>query len=370
MKLWRARWNLVRLALAAFLLYVVASDTSARLARLELASLPGFDYVGEIRYLRGAGRFGEAEMVADAGLDAADASQHAAIQKERDATVAEAGSYLRKAKDLGLGALSGKGTSIESLVGAVAADMFVVGDVRDLLIQGGRYVLDGETDKVVLILSGVGIATTLAPELDWIPSVLKAAKKMGVMSKGMAEWIVATAKAGKSEKLSALMKDVKRLAAKASPGGAARLLRFAEQPEDVAKLARFVEAEKAGAFALHVTGKEGAEIVKAAADGEYAAIGADKALVAAAAKGPAGTAWLRTGAWRALARPHWLVGIAKGLYKGNAQALAARVAAEIDPRAWWIVPGLAAWVVMELGLLARVFMPRRERAPAVNAKLA
>src|SRR4029077_8893222 len=96
-------------------------------------------------------------MVADAGLDSADPATKPKIQHERDATVKEQGSYLRKVKDVGLGALSGRGTSIESLVGAVAADFFVVGDVRDLLIQGGRYVLDGETDEVVLILSGVGI---------------------------------------------------------------------------------------------------------------------------------------------------------------------------------------------------------------------
>ena len=347
--LWRCKWNFIRLALAAFLLYAVASDTGARLARLELASLPEFDYAGEVSYLRAAGRFGEALVVADAGLEQATGETRAAIQKERDATVAEQGSYLRKVKDVGLGALSGRGSSIESLVGAVAADFFVVGDVRDLVIQGGRYVLDGETDQVVLILSGVGIATTIAPEVDWVPSVLKAAKKTGAMSKAMGEWIIAMAKAGKSEKLTAMMKDVKRIALHASPGGAARLLRFADKPEDVAKLARFVEAEKAGAFALHITGKEGAELVKSA----DAAAGAEKALVMASHKGPAGVAWLRTGAYRALARPHWLSGIGKALWKGNASALAARIAETIDPRAWWIVPGLAAWVVMELGLVLR-----------------
>ncbi len=361
--LWKCKWGLARLALAAFLLYAIASDTAARLARLELASLPEFDYAGEVSYLRAAGRFGEALMVADAGLDGAGADAKAAIQRERDATVKEQGSYLRKAKDVGLGALSGKGTSIEALVGAVAADFFVVGDVRDLVIQGGRYVLDGETDEVVLILSGVGIATTIAPEVDWVPSVLKAAKKMGAMSKGMGESIVAMVKAGKGERLNSLMKDVKRLATRASPGGAARLLRLADKPEDVAKLARFVEAEKAGAFALHVTGKEGAELVKAA----DTAAGADKALVMASRKGPAGVAWLRTGAYRALARPHWLAGIGKALWKGNASALAARVAAAIDPRAWWIVSALAAWVVMELGLLLRRAWPRREHAAQLAA---
>jgi hypothetical protein len=294
-------------------------------------------------------------MVADAGLDAAkDDATRQAIQRQRDAAVQEQSSFLRRARDVGMGALSGRGTSIEGLVGAVAADFFVVGDIRDLMIQGGRYVMDGETDELIVVLSGVGIATTLLPEVDWVPAVLKAARKAGAMTRGLADSIITAVKAGKAERLNALMKDVKRLAARASPGGAARLLRLADSPEDVAKLARFVEAEKAGAFALHVSGKEGAAIVRAA----EASADAERALVLAARKGPAGVAWLRTG--RAFLRPHWIVGIAKAVTKGNASALAARIAETLDPRAWWIVPALAAWVFVELGLLARAAFPRRQ----------
>lgn len=361
MRLWRSKWGVLRLIVAVFLLYAVASDTGARLARQQLASLPEFDYAGEVAFLRAAGRYGEAVMVADAGLEQAEGATHAAIEKERALTVAEQGSYLRKIKDAGMGALSGRGTSLESLIGAVMADFFVVGDVRDLVIQGGRYVLDGETDEVILILSGVGVATTVVPEVDWVPSILKVAKKTGSMSKAMGEWIVATVKAGKSEKLNAMFKDVRRIAARATPGGAARLLKHADTPEDVAKLARFVESNKAGAFALHVTGREGADIIKASkteAKVVRAAAGAEEAVVIAARKGPAGVAWLRTGAYRAMLRPHWLVGLGKAVWKGNAEQLAARLAAEIDPRAWWIVPTLASWVLIEAGLLMRLWWPR------------
>jgi hypothetical protein len=347
--LWRAKWNLMRLAAAGFLLWAIAADTGARLARAQLGALPDFDYASEVAYLRGAGRYGEALVVADAGLAGAPAAREA-IRREREATVSEQGSYLRRAKDLGLGALSGKGASIESLVGAVAADFFVVGDVRDLVVQGGRYVLDGETDEVVLVLSGVGIATTIAPEVDWVPAVLKAARKAGAMTRGMGEWLLKAARAGNKEGLLALCRDVRRLAERASPGGAARLLRHAETPEELSKIARFVEREPGGAFVLHVAGKEGAGVVKGA---ERAGAGAERALVLAAAKGEPGMAWLRTGAWRAMARPHALVGVAKAFWKGNAEALAARVAAAIDPRAWWLVPLLAAWVFLELGLLLR-----------------
>jgi hypothetical protein len=350
--LWRARWNVLRLIVAAFLLWAVSADTGARLARLQLSALPDFDYASEVAYLRAAGRYGEAVMVADAGLASAAPEVREKIKQERDATVAEQSSYLRRAKDLGLGALSGKGTSTEALIGAVAADFFIVGDVRDLVIQSGRYVLDGEADEVVLALSGIGIATTLAPEVDWVPAVLKAAKKAGAMTKGFGESLLKLAKAGNKEGLMALCRDVRRLAEHASPGGAARLLRHAENPEELAKIARFVEREPAGAFALHVAGKEGADVVKGAEKaGSSAAAASERALVLAARKGERGVGWLRTGAWRVLARPHPLVGLAKGLWKGNVEQLAARVAEALDPKAWWLVPLLGAWSVLELLLL-------------------
>jgi hypothetical protein len=358
---WKGKWALLRLAVAAFLLYAVASDTGARLARLQYAALPDFDYAAEVAYLRAMGRYGEAVMVADAGLSAtAPGKTYEAIQRERDETVHEQSSYLRRVRDLGMGALSGRGTSLESLIGAVAADFFVVGDVRDLVIQSGRYVLDGETDKVILVLSGVGLATTLAPEVDWVPAVIKAAKKAGALSRALGDSIVAMAKAGKRERLATLMRDVRRIAERASPGAAARLLRHADTPEDVARLARFVETQKAGAFALHITGKEGADLLKSAGRIDRAALAAadaERAVVLAARKGSAGVGWLRTGAYRAMLRPHWLVGVGKAFYKGNAEDLARRVAAELDPRAWWIVPLLAAWVFLELGLLARRWLP-------------
>lgn len=376
-RLLRLTFGPLRLIVAAFLLYAVASDTGARLARAQLASLPAFDYTSEVAYLRASGRYGEALLVADAGLEPESGLSPEArkvLQSQRTAAAAEQASFMRRAGDLGMGALSGRGDSLESLIGAVAADFFIVGDIRDLVIQGGRYVLDGETDEVILILSGVGLATTLAPEVDWVPSILKVARRTGSMTKGLAEYLVKTIKVGGPagrEALTAMMKDVRTLARHASPGGAARLLRHADSPEDVARLARFVGSNRAGAFALHITGKEGADLLRSAAKpgARAARATAEAAVITAARKGPAGVAWLRTGAYRALARPHWVAGIAKAFYKGNAEDLAARIAAAIDPRAWWIIPLLATWLFIELGLLARRFGPasrvaRHAPAPA------
>jgi hypothetical protein len=153
-----------------------------------------------------------------------------------------------------------------------------------------------------------------------------------------------------------IFRDVRRLAEHASPGGAMRLLRLADEPRDLARITRFVESNKAGAFALHVAGREGADVIKGSARAARAAENteaAERAVVLAARKGDRGIAWLRTGAYRAMARPHLLVGIGKMFSKGNAEKLAARLAAAVDPRAWWLVPLLGAWVFVEAGLLVR-----------------
>lgn len=371
MKLWRYKWSLVRLLLASFILWAVVADTDARLARLAYSSLPDFDYVGEVSFLRHASRFGEAVMVADEGLRtlADDSPIRFKLAEEKAATLRDQSSYIRRIKDVGLGAISGRGESIEGLIGAIATDFFIVGDVRDLVIQSGRYVLDGEADPLILILSGVGIATTIAPEVDWIPSVLKAARKAGAITKGLGEEIIKLAKKGGGGALEGMFKDVRKIAQKSSPGGAMRLMRHAGNTEELAKLARFVEHNPGGAFALHVTGKEGAELVKAGAKTgvkaesrslKAAAEGTEEAVILAARKGQPGIAWLRTGGARALARPHFLVGIGKAIWKGNASKMAARLAEAIDPRASWLVPLLGTWVFLELAVLLRRFWPKRD----------
>lgn len=355
-RLWRCRWGVIRLAAAGFMLWAFVAGTAGRLTRLQLAALPGMDFAAEVRHLREAGRHGEAAVIAEAALAAeTDPQKRAAIERERDAAAAEGASVVRRLREVGMGALSGRAESIEGLVGAVGADMLVVGDVRDLLIEGGKWALDGEADEVILALSAVGVATTLAPEVDWAPSVLKAAKRAGAMTKGLGEFIVRAAKGGKVEELRELMGHVAALARRASPGGAVRILRLADGPEDVARLAKFVDRAEdlgkgSGVLALHVTGKEGARVVKAAegmADSATAVRAADRLVVSAARKGPAGAAWLRLHGAKRLLRPHPLLGLVKGVYKGNVQELAVRVAAATDRHAWWIIPLLAVWVFAE-----------------------
>ncbi|MCW5764775.1 MAG: hypothetical protein KIT68_02220 [Phycisphaeraceae bacterium] len=363
-------WNILRATLAGALLWFVAADTGGRLARLRLASAPDFDFPAEVRSLREAGRYGEALMVADRGeavlgprAEAGDARARTLLEELRrqsEQTRNEQSSLLRRVRDLGMGALSGRGTSLESLLGAVATDFFVVGDVRDIVIQGGKLLVDGDADELILLLSGAGLATTIAPHVDWSLSVLKVARKSGTMTRRMGRWMTDALKAGKADEVAKVAEDVATLSKRASPGGAARLMRLADEPADVTRMARFAERQAAGsggAFALHALGDQATDTLRLAENTADAAK-AEIAVVKAAEKGTAGAAWLRSGAWRAAMSPHPIIGLLKGFYKGTIPDLVQRAIDALGGAAWWLIPLLAAWLFVELALLARRFSGR------------
>ncbi len=64
-KCWRCRWRALRLTLAGALLLTLLIDNPSRLARLQYAALPDYDYLAESHRLTDAGQFGEALVVID-----------------------------------------------------------------------------------------------------------------------------------------------------------------------------------------------------------------------------------------------------------------------------------------------------------------
>ena len=355
-RFWRCKWCLARLTIAGGVLALLLADNPARLTRVQFAALPEMDYVGEVHRLRDEHRYAEALLVADTGLEHVAGETREALLAEQTAVRDEQQSVLRKGKELLRGALVGEGNSLESLIGAVAADMFVVGDVRDLVIQGGRLAVDGESDELILALSAVGVLTTVMPEIDWIAAFLKVAKKAGSLSRHMIEALVRIVRRASDTRDYAELRRVfgffEVLIEKATPSGALRLLRHLDDPKDVELVADFLKRQPAGGFALHVAGKEGVEIVKTSVRES------EVLLIEAARKGDTGVAWLRSGGQRLL-RPHLIVGALKGLEKGNVQELVVRTAGEYDPYGWLVIPACAAWVFLESTWLWRRFTQRR-----------
>lgn len=388
-RLWSCRWSALRLALALFLLWAFVVDTPSRFARLRLHALPDFDFAADAADLRAKGRFSEAVASADAGLTfTTDPAATARLQRERTLAQADLDSYLRRARDLGLGALTGSGrassssspddeyATLERLAGSVIADFFIVGDVRDLVIQGLNAATGRDTDPVIAALSALGLITTAAPQVDWGASLLKAARRSGAMTKGLTDVLLRAARTGDARAARALADDAASLARHTSPSAAARLIRLADDPADVARIARFVESHgPAGAAALRLTGSNGLDFLRHAAPLAPNPRTADQLLLAAARKGPPGGQWLRHGNAAALLKPHALIGLTKVFYKGDAPDLARKLAALADAHAWYLIPALAAWITLESWSIARKLLPtqpliRTSRAPTTHSPLA
>ena len=96
----------------------------------------------------------------------------------------------RNTKEFAKGFVTGGGTSTAGLAGAVTSDFTVVGDVRDIGIEGKKMVAGQDYSKLVLGLSIVGLAATVATVATGGGgavtkagvSVLKAAKKTGTLT--------------------------------------------------------------------------------------------------------------------------------------------------------------------------------------------
>lgn len=200
-----------------------------------------------------------------------------------DAALADENSTASMAKRFATGLVTGEADDVASLSGTVAGDLFVFGDIRDVLREGKRLAMGEDADQLVLGLASAGLvvtAATYASAGGATPvraglSMVKDARKVGRLGAGLTEWAgrsargmvdapmlqqaVATASiarpgqtisamkaAFKAEKAGALVrlaKDVGRVGEKAGTKGALDVLRIADGPKDVARAARLAESK-------------------------------------------------------------------------------------------------------------------------------
>lgn len=197
--------------------------------------------------------------------------------------VAEENSSSHSVKRFATGLVTGNVEDAASLGGTVAGDLFVFGDIRDIVREGKHLVAGEEADRLVLGLAAAGLAVTAATYLSagsGLPAragltLVKDARKVGLLGEGLAEWagrsaretvdrpmlekavasgsvlrpgetmgaIRAAFRAEKAGELVRLGKDVGRVTEKAGTRGALDTLRIADGPKDVARAARLAESE-------------------------------------------------------------------------------------------------------------------------------
>lgn len=187
------------------------------------------------------------------------------------------------AKRFATGLVTGNADDVASLSGTVAGDLFVIGDIRDVVRESKHLAMGENTDRLVLGLATAGLAVTAVTYLSAggaAPvraglTLVKDARKVGRLGEGLAVWAGRSARevvdtpmlqnavskgsvfrpgetvsaikaAFRVEKAGALVrlgKDVTRVAEKTGTRGAMDTLRIAEGPKDVARAARLAEAQ-------------------------------------------------------------------------------------------------------------------------------
>jgi hypothetical protein len=200
-----------------------------------------------------------------------------------DAANAAGAQVVRAAVSFGHGLVTGAPEDLAGLAGTATGDLFVFGDIRDAVREGGHLARGKPADELILGLACAGILVTAAtyatlgaaaPERVGL-SFVKAARRTGRLAAPVAEWMtrsvrevvdtkafgVALSKASitaptealrlardavkveRAEGVITMMRDVGRVRAKAGTRATLEGLKLSEGPRDVARLARLAETK-------------------------------------------------------------------------------------------------------------------------------
>jgi len=132
--------------------------------------------------LRDAGQLAEAQLLAGFVLEHSQSGDVQMAEKLSSEVEQSLTSTVLRIKRFGVGAISGEVTDTVSLMGSLFLDLFIIGDIRDLAVQGWKEVRYDSGDELIMILSGIGLVTTLVPQIDWAPALMKAFKRTGALS--------------------------------------------------------------------------------------------------------------------------------------------------------------------------------------------
>jgi hypothetical protein len=353
--------SLLRVSAAAALVWICWQDRPSMQARDDFEALPPFDYAYEAGELFKQNRFTEALLLVDEGLAKDPTNNRLLIMKQ--GLELERKDWMRQMALGGRGAITGRGTETAELAGAIVADLFVFGDIRDLVIETGTWLKGGDADEMIVALSAGGILLTVSPSVDLGAAVLKTARKVGALGDAMAKTVADAARQAYRTKklgpLKAITDDVGTLATRMRPAGAVKVLRHVEDPAMLRRVVQF-SATPDGLHALMVDPKTTLRWLGSGWSH------AEFWLLKAAAKGRAGLDYLAKNS-SVMFRAHPLLGLVKGLYKGNVPALLL----DFMHRYSLHMLGLAiGWLMYEcLLLLARVLGlgARRAKVPAAAA---
>lgn len=288
-----------------------------------LEGLPLYPYCQEAAQALAEDRISDALEFAEAGDCPAEA------ERARELWDSLAANFERCIE----GIWTGRAEDMAGIACAIASDLVVFGDVRDLTRQGIAWGRGEETDLFLVSLSAAGLALTLVPQAGAGSSLMKLARKAGTLSDGLASSISSLIRRGALGPLGNLLSDAGRITAKVGPARATRALAYADDAEELGEVARFVDSAAHPLMGLRLGGKRVLSLV-------------DEPVVyrEALSRGPSGLALaVERGGGALLSRKPLLLFVGKVLYKDPLAVGAALLAL-----ATWLLK----WVSWRLVLIA------------------
>lgn len=226
---------------------MAAADDPVRLSELGLShSLDAAVAAREIEQALAAGDAELARSFVDLAAERGIAVAPDLIEKTESAE-RDAAAPSSRVASFARGFVTGKPEDVASAAGMLTGDLFVFGDVRDVVRESWHGLRGEEVDKVVLGLAGTGIAVTaglyvsagLAAPARAGLSAIKAARRGGYIGKPLMRLLKMETREG----LVAFAGNLGRVQSRAGMRGAFDVLKVAEHPRDVAKLATLAAAK-------------------------------------------------------------------------------------------------------------------------------
>ncbi|RTZ61305.1 MAG: hypothetical protein DSZ32_02150 [Gammaproteobacteria bacterium] len=215
----------------------------------------------------------DARIMAEFVLEHPDSGDTQKAQAVADSATAQINSNKRKLHQFAKGAWSGEPDDAASFLGSLSLDLFVIGDIRDLVVQGWKQWKTKDGDEFIMALSAAGLAASLAPEIHWAPSMMKAFKRTGSLSKPFISSLKTTGKqALKTRKFGALsdvLKDFGKAGKKLGPGPFSTVMRNVDSAAELKKISKaasvdpkatYVLATRFGKNGIKRIGKNGANV--------------------------------------------------------------------------------------------------------------
>ena len=220
------------------------------------------DPIYSARLLAAEGRWAEVKMLTDylaARPELADPQLTRELAQQAESELI---GFLKQAQRFADGVVTGEPTDWISMLGSLSLDLFVIGDIRDLAVQGWKQVYYGSGDSVIMALSAIGLTTTLAPHIDWAPALIKAMKRTGTLTKRFSKNLVRASRAalrsGNYAKLSGVVTDIGKAATHLGPGPLRGVMHAVDSADELSRVAKAAELDARSTYAVsRLAGKSG-----------------------------------------------------------------------------------------------------------------